>query len=142
MSPSRETTLNTRTGPNPSRWTTVPPAAIATSATARYPWRSRSTLRLTFSCVRKVPVLLQVLGREGLQQRSLLGVQGASVDEKVGQRPRPVECPGLEGGDQDPLVDQADLQGKQAQEEVSLDCGHGVAPFIGGRSGAGPSARA
>jgi hypothetical protein len=42
----------------------------------------------------------------------------------------------LEGGHELALVDQAVLQGEQAEEEMAVsDGGHGMAPIDGGRSG-------
>src|SRR5207302_964162 len=48
--------------------------------------------------------------------------------EVVGQRPGAVARPGAEGGDELVLVDQAVLQGKQAEEQVALssDGSHGA----------------
>ena len=59
-------------------------------------------------------------------------------DEVVGQRPGPVAGPGLEGGDEPGLVDQAVLQRDEAEEEVSVG-GEGFhgARFLGGRTGGG-----
>ena len=55
-------------------------------------------------------VPLQVLGDEGLQQGALLSVQVAAGDQVLGQGPRLVAGPGVEGGDQGRLVDQAVLK--------------------------------
>ena len=66
----------------------------------------------------------------------------------VGQAPGLVAGPGLEGGDELALVDQAVLKREQSEEEMAV-CGgsHGMAPNSGGRcvqapaSGAGPRIR-
>ena len=65
-----------------------------------------------------------------------VGVEVAAGDEVVGQRPGLVAGPGLEGGDELVLVDQAVLQGEQAEEQVAVggDGGHG-ASLPGGRHG-------
>jgi hypothetical protein len=59
---------------------------------------------------------------------------GAATDEVVGQGATLVERPGLEGGDELALVNQAVLQGQQAEEEVAVggEGGHGVG-LLGGR---------
>ena len=64
-------------------------------------------------------VLLQVQGDQGLEHGTLLGVEVAAGDEVVGQRPGLVAGPGLEGGDELDLVDQAVLEGEQAEEQVT-----------------------
>ena len=48
-----------------------------------------------------------------------VGVEVAAVDEVVGQRPALVAGPGVEGGDELALVDQAVLEGEQAEEQVA-----------------------
>ena len=59
---------------------------------------------------------------------------------KVGQAPGFVAGPGLEGGDELALVNQAVLQREQSEEEMAVGGGsHGMAPNSGGRWGAGPS---
>ena len=47
----------------------------------------------------------------------------------VGQRPALVAGPGLEGGDELPLVDHAVLECEQTEEQVAIggDGGHGAA---------------
>ena len=55
-----------------------------------------------------------------LDTRALVGVEVAAVDEVVGQRPGLVAGPGLEGGDELALLDQADLQREQAEEQVTF----------------------
>jgi hypothetical protein len=59
----------------------------------------------------------------------------------VGQAPGFVAGPGLEGGDEDALVDQAVLKGEQSEKEMAVGGGHDMAPIVGDRSGAGPSLR-
>jgi hypothetical protein len=50
-------------------------------------------------------------------------------DEMVGQRRRLFGGPGMEGGDELGLLDQAGLKGEQSEEEMSVsDSGHGRAP--------------
>ena len=63
-------------------------------------------------------------GDQGLDRGTLLGVEVAAGDEVVGQGPGLVAGPGLEGGDELALVDQAVLQGEQAEEQVAVG-GHG-----------------
>ncbi len=53
MSPFVATIRDAFTSPNPSRWTTVPDAAIAHDATARLPERSGFTRRFDRTWVRK-----------------------------------------------------------------------------------------
>ena len=61
-----------------------------------------------------------------------IGVQVAAGDEVVGQGAGLVAGPGLEGGDELGLVDQAVLQREQAEEEVAVGVGgHGEAPGHG-----------
>ena len=60
----------------------------------------------------------------------------------VGQALGLVAGPGLEGGDELALVDQAVLKREQSEEEMAVGGGsHGVAPIVVGRSGKGPSLR-
>src|SRR5262249_33289030 len=75
----------------------------------------------------------------------------APRDEVVGQRPGLVAGPGLEGGDELALVDQAVLEREQAEEQVAVGVGAGhrwgspgIAPIVsvgaarilsGGRAG-------
>ena len=75
-------------------------------------------------------VLLEVAGHQGLDGGSVVGVEVAAADEVVGQGAGLVERPGLEGGDELALVDQAVLQGQQAEEQVAVggEGGHGEAP--------------
>ena len=51
-------------------------------------------------------VLLQVQGDQASTPAALVGVEVAAGDEVLGQRPRLVAGPGLEGGDELVLVDQ------------------------------------
>ena len=73
-------------------------------------------------------VLLQVQADHRLDAGALLGVEVAAGGEVVGQGPGLVAGPGLEGGDELALVDQAVLQGEQAEEQVAVggDGGHGA----------------
>ena len=64
-------------------------------------------------------VLPEVPCDEGLDRGAVVGVEVAPGDEVVGQRPGLVAGPGLEGGDELALVDQAVLQREQAEEEVA-----------------------
>ena len=59
---------------------------------------------------------------------ALVGVEVATGGEVLGQGPGLVAGPGLEGGDELDLVDQAVLQGEQAEEQVVVggDGGHGA----------------
>ena len=74
------------------------------------------------------PCFLRCSADQGLDRGALVGVEVAAGDEVVGQRPGLVAGPGLEGGDELALVDQAVLQGEQAEEEVAVggDGGHGT----------------
>jgi hypothetical protein len=71
-------------------------------------------------------VLLQVQSDHGLDAGALVGVKVAAAGEVVGQRPALVAGPGLEGGDELALVNQAVLEGKQAEEQIVVggDGGH------------------
>ena len=64
-------------------------------------------------------------GRPGPRHRPLGGVEVAAGDEVVGQGPGLVAGPGLEGGDELGLLDQAVLQGEQPEQEVAVG-GHGA----------------
>jgi hypothetical protein len=55
-------------------------------------------------------VFLGVSGHQGLDGGSVVGIEVAAGDEVVG------EGPGLEGGHELALVDQADLQRQQTEE--------------------------
>jgi hypothetical protein len=65
-------------------------------------------------------VLLEVAGDEGFDGRAVVGLEVAATDEVVGQGAGLVAGPGLEGGHELPLVDEADLEGEQSEEEVVL----------------------
>ena len=73
-------------------------------------------------------VLLEVPCHQGLDGGPVVGVEVAAGDEVVGQGAGLVEGPGLEGGDELALVDQAVLQRQQAEEQVAVggDGGHGA----------------
>jgi hypothetical protein len=70
-------------------------------------------------------VLLEVARHQGLDGRAVVGIEVAPVDEVVGQGASLVERPGLEGGDEPALVDQAVLQRQQAEEQVPFGGGGG-----------------
>ena len=73
----------------------------------------------------------EVGGGQALQQGPMRRVEAAKSDEMVGQGPVPVLCPGVEGGHQRRLIDQAGLQAQQAEQEVTSDVvapGHLKAP--------------
>ena len=91
-------------------------------------------------------VLLEVQADQGLDGGSLVvGVEVAAGDQVLGQRPGLVERPGLEGGDELGLVDQAVLEGEQTEEQVAVggDGGHGAGLPEGrhGRWASGPRRR-
>jgi hypothetical protein len=75
-----------------------------------------------------VAVLLEVQTDHGLDARPLVGVEVAAGGEVLGQGPGLVAGPSLEGGDEVALVDQADLEGDQAEEQVAVggEDGHGA----------------
>jgi hypothetical protein len=72
-------------------------------------------------------MLLDVLVDQSLEQAALDGIQVAPRDKVVGQAVGLFQGPGLEGGDQLGLVDQADLKGEQSEQQILLggDGGHG-----------------
>ena len=84
-------------------------------------------------------VLLQVQPDHGLDAGALVGVEVAAGGEVLGQGPGLVAGPGLEGGDELALVDQAVLQGEQAEEQVAVggDGGHGAGLPEGRRTAVG-----
>ena len=89
-----------------------------------------------------VAVLLDVQGDDRFEAGAGVGVEVTPGDELVGQAPGFVAGPGLEGGDQGALVDQAVLKREQSEEEMAVGGGgHGVAPIVVGRAGAGPGLR-
>ena len=55
-------------------------------------------------------------------------IEVAAVDEIPGQRPGPVAGPGLEGGDELGLIDEAVLERQHPEQEVAVGGGHGAAP--------------
>ena len=73
--------------------------------------------------LRVAAVLLEVLGGQRLDQPALLDVEMAEGLEVVVQGPGLVAGPGVEGGHELGLVDQADLEGQQAEEEVAVGVG-------------------
>ncbi len=60
---------------------------------------------------------------DGLDGGSPRGIEAAEVDEMVGQGPALVARPGGECRKQPPLVDQAVLEGEQAEEQVTRGVG-------------------
>ena len=64
-------------------------------------------------------VLLEVPGDQRLDHVAVVGVEVAAGHEMIGHRPALVAGPGLEGGDELALVDQAVLECEQAEEEVA-----------------------
>ncbi len=74
---------------------------------------------------------------EALDRLAILGIEVASAGELVGEGSHLVAGPGLEGGDELALVDQADLKRQQAEQEVAFG-GHGVPPVTWSRSGPPP----
>ena len=69
-------------------------------------------------------MLLEVPRDESLDRNSVVAVEVAAGDEMIGHRPGLVAGPGLEGGDELALVDQAVLQREQAEEEIAVGAGH------------------
>jgi hypothetical protein len=95
-------------------------------------------------------VLLDVACHEGLDRGSVVGIEVATVDEVVGQGSVLLERPRLEGGHQLRLVDQSDLEGEQAEEQITIrgDGCHGPQLPVGrrdrwafGTRGRAPAAR-
>ena len=75
------------------------------------------------------------------QERSALGVDRAAIDEDLGQGLPLGPRPGAEGGDELVLVDQADLQREQPEEQVArrlVASGHGVGPVRSSGGGSLP----
>jgi hypothetical protein len=92
--------------------------------------------------LRVAGVSLDVQGGQGLDGGSLGGIEVAQRDQVVGQGPRLVAGPGVERGHELRLLDQAGLQGEQAEEEmaVGVRAGHGgILAVIGGRGTSLPS---
>ncbi len=77
---------------------------------------------------RVAAVLSQVQADHRLDAGLLVGVEVAAGGEVLGQGPGLVASPGLESGDELALVDQADLEGEQAEEQVAVGSagGHGA----------------
>ena len=90
-------------------------------------------------------VRFEVQADHSLDPDALVGVEVAAGGEVLGQRPGLVAGPGLEGGDELALVDQAVLQGQQTKEQITLgrDGGHGPGLPEGrrGRRESGPRRR-
>ena len=66
-------------------------------------------------------VFLEVACHKGIDNGPIVSIEVATSDEVVGQRPGLVERPGLEGGHQLDLGNQAVLQRKQAEEQVAVN---------------------
>jgi hypothetical protein len=68
---------------------------------------------------------------QSIEQRAMRGIEIAQSDKMVRERPDLVPGPGVERGEQCRLVDQAGLQGEQAEEEMAVggDGGHEESPF-------------
>ena len=80
------------------------------------------------------PCCFQVDVDQRLQQRRLGVGQVAPGFEVVGQALGLVERPGLEGGDELALVDEAVLKREQSEQEMAVGGGgHGMAPIVVGR---------
>jgi hypothetical protein len=79
---------------------------------------------------------------QGIDRRSVVGIEVTAVDEVVGQGAGLLECPGLEGGHELDLIDQAVLQREQAEEQVTVggdgSRGAGLPEGRHGRSAYGP----
>ena len=83
-----------------------------------------------------ITVFLDVQGNDGVEPGAGFGVKVAPVDEVVGEGRRFVAGPGVEGRDQSPLVDHADLKCEQSEEQMAVGSGgHGEAPGHDGTSG-------
>jgi hypothetical protein len=65
-------------------------------------------------------VLLEVARHQRLDDGPVLRVEVAAGEEVLGQGPGTVAGPGLEGGDELALVDQAVLERQQAEEQVAV----------------------
>ena len=64
-------------------------------------------------------MLLEVARDQSLNRNSVIGIEIAAGHEMIGQRAALVAGPSLEGGDELTLVDQANLQREQAEEQVA-----------------------
>ncbi len=71
-----------------------------------------------------IAVPLEVLSGQRLDQAALLGVEVAEGLKVVVQGPGLVADPGVEGGHELDLVDQADLESQEAEEEVAVGVGY------------------
>jgi hypothetical protein len=71
------------------------------------------------------PVGVNLQGRQGLDGGSLGGIQVPQRDQMVSQGSRLVAGPGVERRDKLRLLDQAGLEGEQAEEEMAVG-GHGL----------------
>ena len=67
-----------------------------------------------------VAVPPEVMGSEGFEQVALRRLEQTLINQKVGDRTRSIASPRAECGDQNFLVDQAVLQGQQADEQISV----------------------
>jgi hypothetical protein len=70
-------------------------------------------------------MFLDMEGDQGLNDGPLVGVQVAAGQQVLGQVSLLVASPGLEGGDELDLIDQAVLQREQPEEEMAVGGGHG-----------------
>jgi hypothetical protein len=69
----------------------------------------------------QVAVLLEMASHPGRDGESIVGIEVAAADKVVGQGAGLVARPGLEGGHELDLVDQAVLQREQAEEQAALE---------------------
>jgi hypothetical protein len=65
-------------------------------------------------------MLLHVERDHRLDSSALIGIEVATSNKVLGQRPLLIASPGLEGGHELHLVDQAVLQGQQVEEKITL----------------------
>ena len=81
-------------------------------------------------------MLLDVAPDQTVEHRPIILGQRPALDQDLGHRARPFLRPALKGGDQVGLLDQAVLQGEDAEEQVPVgfDCGHGMGLRWGCRS--------
>ena len=115
-------------------------ASISGSPSAARPARvERSAGTAARLCSTSPPCFLTCTATIASTPARCVGVEVTSGDELVGQAPGLVAGPGLEGGDELALVDQAVLKREQSEEEMAVGGGgHGMAPIVVGRAGAGP----
>src|SRR5262245_34413550 len=64
-------------------------------------------------------MLLEVLGDQGLQQRPAGLVERSAIHQELGQGPRLVGDPGVEGGQEVVAADEVVLQCQDAEEEIA-----------------------